>query len=121
MPGQTIHASVCFIKPDIEGNKYLPKATFHRDLQHIDWSEIVGVGHLDSVAWADGIEQYLELDLFDIPGTALLVDNYLDAKVDSMKWSDRLEFIASIRTSASLAWICDLTTCPLKMRVHRLS
>ncbi len=106
MPGQRVHASVCFI-----GGDYKPKATFHPDFGDIEWKRIVGVGKLDTVAWAEGIKGILEMDLFDIPGIFHLIQNYSEGReLDPKEWGERLEFMTSIRTSTPLTQIRDLTS-----------
>lgn len=94
MPGQTVHASVCFV-----GGDYVPKATFHPDFGSIEWKDIIGVGKLDNVAWAKDIERVLEMDLFDISGIPQVIRKYTEeSDPDPKEWGERLEFMASIRT-----------------------
>ncbi len=104
MPGQRVHASVCFIEGD-----YVPKARFHPDFGGAEWKKIIGVGKLDNVAWAEGIERLLEMDLFDISGIPQVIRKYTEEREpDPKEWSERLEFLASIRTSMHHAWIREI-------------
>ena len=107
MPGQTIHASVCFIEGD-----YTPKAVFHDQFPIRDWTKIVGAagGKLDSIAWSEEIHEILEMDLFDITRVPRTLQRYKDESAEDPKeWSERLEFMASIRTSTSRTWTRGLT------------
>jgi hypothetical protein len=89
-PGQKIHASVAFIK------NYTPKATFEDEEK--TWSYVLGKGEQKGIAWANGIEDMLELDLFDHS----IVNEIIRAVRANMKNSEltgRLKFFASTRTS----------------------
>ena len=87
-----VHASLCFIQ-----ESYTPKARFHPSFEGITWKDIIGVGRLESVEWANGIDQVVEMDLFDISGVPILLEGYL-SNPGSIEWGDRLEFMSSIRT-----------------------
>ena len=87
-----VHASLCFIQ-----ESYVPKARFHPSFQGITWKDIIGVGRLESVEWANGIDRVVEMDLFDISGVPILLEGYL-SNPGSIEWGDRLEFMSSIRT-----------------------
>ncbi|KAF8801532.1 hypothetical protein BYT27DRAFT_7198051 [Phlegmacium glaucopus] len=81
-PGQKIHASVSFIKD------YKSKAKFSPGMVDGDWSSVVNKGRQDDISWMKGIENLLELDLFDYSNVKKIID---DGDVA------RLEFVALTR------------------------
>ena len=91
MKGQKVHASLCFVQGD-----YTPKATFHPDFGDLKWENIIGVGRLDDIGWAKGLENDLEFDLFDIPSIPSVIRGYIEGQ-NSQVWAERLEFMATIR------------------------
>ena len=86
-----VHASLCFIQGD-----YVPKARFHPSIRDTAWEDIIGVGDLENAEWAKGINQIVEMDLFDIAGVPIIIERYLE-EPDAKEWGGQLEFIASIR------------------------
>lgn len=113
MPGQTIHASVCFID-----KAYVPKAKFHPDFPIRDWERIVGVGMLSDTAWADQIKDVLEMDLFDVFEVPQVLQKYMQE--GGKKWSERLEFMSSLGTLVLLTWVRYFSSFPVEARVLRL-
>ncbi|KAH7920359.1 hypothetical protein BV22DRAFT_1021384 [Leucogyrophana mollusca] len=57
--GQKIHASVAFIR------NYRPRATLSDGLPIKRWDELLERGKIDGVNWAKGLEDLLEIDMFD--------------------------------------------------------
>ena len=93
LPGQLIHASVCFI-PD-----YRPKANFSTEMEGTNWENFLERGNWEDVDWIRNIPPLVELDLFDI----LSVENFIsscikgiDSNADSLY---RLEFLSCTRRS----------------------
>jgi len=58
-----------------------------------DWSSVVNKGQQDDVSWIKGIENLLELDLFDYSNVKKVID-----EVDLV----RLEFVALTRKLVSV-------------------
>ena len=87
-----VHAALCFIQGD-----YVPKARFHPSIQGAAWEDIIGFGDLENAEWANGINQIVEMDLFDIAGVPIIIERYLE-EANPKEWGGQLEFIASIRT-----------------------
>ncbi|KAJ6596221.1 hypothetical protein DFH09DRAFT_1024082, partial [Mycena vulgaris] len=94
VPGQRIHASVAFKKPE-----YHPRATF-RESGGIPWESFVGKDiDTGDFEWANEWRNLIEMDLFDASFTVEAVQNLksLWERGDSSKekyWIKRLSFIA---------------------------
>ncbi len=86
--------SVCFV-----GDDYKPKATLHPDFGNVAWTEVIGAGinKTGDVSWAENLEQYLEMDLFETSDVPEFIQRCISAKSDDDVWSI-LEVAASIRT-----------------------
>jgi hypothetical protein len=72
----------------------MPKATFEEENKL--WSLILGKGRRDEVDWANGVENMLELDLFDFSDVAPII-NQIKREMN-LERIGRLKFIASFRT-----------------------
>lgn len=94
-PGQLIHASVAF---KLQG-EYTPKAIFSADMKGKSWGAIIGRGRDDDIAWANDLEDILEIDLFD-PDQAVSMIKQLTAEVEgknddsAYNWLARLSILA---------------------------
>lgn len=93
-PGQKIHASVCFI-PD-----YVPQANFSPGQAGPSWENIVGKGRRSDSSWVKGIEDLLELDLFDYLNVKSIIEGISQAHRQSDD-IERLRFIALTRRFTS--------------------
>jgi hypothetical protein len=120
-PGQKIHASVAFIggyKP--KANE--PKAKLSTEMTKKGWDAIIRKGHCDRIGWADGLNDLLEMDLFDYSN----VDEIMKLARSDMHntlATGRLEFLASTGTFSFLCWVSAASKLmeSLKMREHRQS
>jgi hypothetical protein len=48
-----------------KSSEYTPAASFLTNSLRIQWELFVGTGNLDNLSWAHGLEESLEMDLFD--------------------------------------------------------
>jgi hypothetical protein len=83
--GQKIHASVAFIKG------YTPQAAFANGFK---WGRITEKGRQYGVGWARGIEDILEMDLFDHSNVKTIMEE-VKRDVNNLPFINRLEFLAS--------------------------
>ena len=74
----------------------MPKARFHPSIKDAAWEDIIGVGDLENAEWANGINQIVEMDLFDISGVPIIIERYLE-EPDAKELGGQLELMASIR------------------------
>lgn len=99
MPGQKIHASVSFIR------HYTPRATFSSGMSEEGWNRILGKGERHGTDWAKGIEDLLEMDLFDYSAVKVLIDK-VNQDPRNTSFFARLEFIALTRMFMDFRYDC---------------
>ncbi len=62
-PGQKVHVSVCFMNQE----SYKPRATFDLTLANeVGWVKIIEIGRTNSTSWAEGVEEFIEMNVFDV-------------------------------------------------------
>ncbi|KAJ6548693.1 hypothetical protein B0H19DRAFT_1265495 [Mycena capillaripes] len=97
-PGQKIHASVAFKKG------YTPEAILPENGK--GWDDILEKGSKTEFSWTENLGDILEMDLFDLSKTPILVEaviSSLDAAISNLDRSsfDRLRFLAKTREGAA--------------------
>ncbi|KAJ7117544.1 hypothetical protein C8R44DRAFT_626670 [Mycena epipterygia] len=100
-PGQKIHASVAFIKD------YEPKATLPEEAN--EWEDILEKGNTAEISWIRGLEDILELDLFDLSNMSVLIRNAMSSDTEF----NRLHFLTSIR----MYWLTSLADILIDLKV----
>ncbi len=95
--------SLCFV-----GDGYEPKATFHPNFGNIAWTDVVGAGmnKAGDVSWAKDLEQYLEMDLFDISGVPELIQRCISAEPGDDIWNtlNVMAFVCTFRITYFDSW-----------------
>ncbi len=99
--GQKVHVSACFMDQE----SYEPKATFDPMLANeVSWAKIIGIGNTDSTSWVEGVEEFVEMDFFDITWVPDLIRKGT-SEPENHDLGQFLVFLASTRTSATFLLI----------------